>query len=204
MDRAPDAWRVPGEGAPLGVVIAALLLGLSLGGAALAQHRAPEPPVLAAPLPPEPVEQPRPSTLTNAAPVPARDQPLPSAAPVAAPVEPPSDCREPLVVSFERASHELSINGRREARRFARWAAARDGRVLVRGHADRAGASSHNLVLSERRARTVEAVLRAQGVAEERVLLQAFGEHQPAGRSDAGNRRVEVVLEGVPPCGGAT
>lgn len=198
MERAREARRVPGEGAPLAVVIAALAVGLALTGAALVHLDASGPPPEAPPrAEPAALEPARPAALTSV--VPSVASVLPPA-----PAEPPLECREPLVVPFERASHELTGPARREVRAFARWAAAREGRVLVRGHADRDGSSAHNLALSDRRARAVGAVLRAQGLAEERVLLQAFGEYQPLGRSAAQNRRVEIRLEGLPPCGGAT
>lgn len=109
--------------------------------------------------------------------------------------EPPLRCSDPLIVPFDYASHELSESARREVRRFARWAAERPGRVVVRGHTDRAGSTSHNLALARRRALAVAAVLRARGVSEERLLIQALGEYQPVGRSAARNRRVEAFLE---------
>jgi len=71
-----------------------------------------------------------------------------------------------------------------------------EARIVVRGHADRSGASGRNLRLSCRRARRAHAYLLARGVAPERMVVRAYGEEQPLvdtedGAREPQNRRVE-------------
>lgn len=70
--------------------------------------------------------------------------------------------------------------------------------VLLRGHADRLGSSSHNLALSRQRAESVRQLLVAHGAPSERVAIEAVGDAEPADPSDtpvawAKNRRVQVL-----------
>jgi outer membrane protein OmpA-like peptidoglycan-associated protein len=69
----------------------------------------------------------------------------------------------------------------------------------ITGHTDSTGSDSYNLQLSERRARTVSNALLANGVAQDRLLSQGYGEARPIAdnNTEAGkqaNRRVELVL----------
>lgn len=71
-------------------------------------------------------------------------------------------------------------------------------RLLLVGHTDDTGSSSHNAELSERRARAVGEVFRLAGVADVQIYYQGAGETLPVAdnRSEAGrarNRRVEIV-----------
>ena len=79
-------------------------------------------------------------------------------------------------------------------------------RIAVEGHTDSIGSDAYNLRLSQRRAETVARDLAYNGVPENRLQTQGFGEKypvapntypdgadNPAGR--AKNRRVEVVIE---------
>lgn len=72
-------------------------------------------------------------------------------------------------------------------------------KVLVRGHTDSTGPEQYNMGLSKRRAQSVETYLKNQGVDDERMYAQGFGESQPVasnktskGRQD--NRRVELQV----------
>lgn len=112
----------------------------------------------------------------------------------------PEPCRDPLIVSFARADRDPEGPELARLRAFARWAAPRDETLLVRGHSDHAGPAHHNLLLSEQRAKRVASQLVRHGVAETRLVVQAFGEHQPRTRDPALNRRVEVLPVGVPGC----
>ena len=74
--------------------------------------------------------------------------------------------------------------------------------VEVAGHTDATGSNDHNRRLSGERAHTVSTYLKAQGVADMRLLPLAFGEDRPvatnataAGRAE--NRRVEITLAPV-------
>ena len=71
--------------------------------------------------------------------------------------------------------------------------------VVVSGYTDSTGSAQHNQVLSEQRAQSVANYLAAQGVANNRLFSQGYGERNPvasnntaAGRS--ANRRVEITL----------
>ncbi len=71
--------------------------------------------------------------------------------------------------------------------------------VIVVGHTDNTGTAAYNQNLSERRAGSVAQVLRAQGVASNRIQTQGRGLTQPvasnatpAGRAQ--NRRVEIFI----------
>lgn len=72
-------------------------------------------------------------------------------------------------------------------------------RLIVAGHADRAGSSRHNLDLSRRRAEAVRAELLRRGLSEVQFEIQAFGEERPLidtadGVAEPQNRRVEVMI----------
>lgn len=71
-------------------------------------------------------------------------------------------------------------------------------RILLVGHSDDTGSSSHNAELSERRALAVGELFKAAGVADAQIFYQGAGETMPAAdnRDEAGraqNRRVEIV-----------
>jgi outer membrane protein OmpA-like peptidoglycan-associated protein len=74
--------------------------------------------------------------------------------------------------------------------------------VEIAGHTDATGSNDYNRRLSGERAETVSRYLKAQGVADMRLLALAFGEDRPvatnataAGRTE--NRRVEITLAPV-------
>ena len=74
-----------------------------------------------------------------------------------------------------------------------------DTYVLVEGHTDATGSDSHNMALSERRAKAVVDFLRQQSIASARLKTAWYGKAQPkatndteAGRSQ--NRRVEFAI----------
>lgn len=72
--------------------------------------------------------------------------------------------------------------------------------VTLEGHCDERGSREYNLGLGERRAKTVAAILKANGVAADRIRLVSFGEDRPAveGSHEAAwskNRRVEFNVQ---------
>ena len=78
--------------------------------------------------------------------------------------------------------------------------------VSVEGHTDAIGSEAYNLELSRRRAATVARDLAYNGVREDRLRTQGFGEKYPVAPNTQGsgadnpsgrakNRRVEVVIE---------
>ncbi len=71
--------------------------------------------------------------------------------------------------------------------------------VEVAGHTDSTGSDSYNQGLSERRATSVSAYLKGQGVINQRVITLGMGEARPiADNSTSGgrqaNRRVEITM----------
>lgn len=66
-------------------------------------------------------------------------------------------------------------------------------RLRVTGHADPRGPAALNRILSEQRAHEVARLLKARGVAAERILVEAHGAEQPLGDDHRASRR--VVLE---------
>ncbi|MCB2101550.1 MAG: OmpA family protein [Rhodobacterales bacterium] len=76
-------------------------------------------------------------------------------------------------------------------------------RLLVGGHADRAGPRSYNGTLSMRRAVAVQRALVDRGVDDARITVVGHGESSPRvltpdGLRDARNRRVEVTVGPAP------
>jgi outer membrane protein OmpA-like peptidoglycan-associated protein len=74
-----------------------------------------------------------------------------------------------------------------------------DTNILIEGHTDNTGTSSHNLTLSENRANSVSRFLKSYGVAGSRIATNGYGEKQPVadnktteGRMQ--NRRVDVAI----------
>ncbi len=69
---------------------------------------------------------------------------------------------------------------------------------MLAGHADRSGAASYNVGLSQRRADSVKAYLTGRGIPGGQIGTEAFGESQPRvatadGVRELQNRRVEVT-----------
>lgn len=70
-------------------------------------------------------------------------------------------------------------------------------RVILAGHADERGSSEYNIALGEQRAKSVERMMRAQGVAAGQLEIVSYGEEKPAmpGHDESAwqmNRRVEI------------
>lgn len=80
----------------------------------------------------------------------------------------------------------------------------RPSRIVVAGHADRSGAESYNLGLSEERAQSVARALVDQGIPEDAIVLEWYGEtlprvETPDGVREPQNRRVEIVFGAAGP-----
>ncbi len=103
-------------------------------------------------------------------------------------------------VTFQTNSSNINAQFYRTLTSVAKVIKAyKDNNVVVSGFTDSTGAASYNQTLSEKRAASVGAYLVSQGVNQNRVFTQGFGERHPiasnasaAGR--AKNRRVEIVL----------
>ncbi len=103
-------------------------------------------------------------------------------------------------IHFAPGSRAVNPNLQKYLARLARHLAS-NKKLLVRvdGHTDDVGDEAKNLELARERARTVREWLLALGVAEERVMVFAFGEQRPrfpntTEKFRAGNRRVELTL----------
>lgn len=75
--------------------------------------------------------------------------------------------------------------------------------VLIVGHTDSQGDDAYNMGLSQRRANSAAAYLRAQGVPSSRISTAGRGESEPVASNDteagrAQNRRVEVAIYASP------
>lgn len=71
--------------------------------------------------------------------------------------------------------------------------------VSVIGHTDKAGATSYNAMLAEKRANAVAAALTKTGVSGRLMTIGSLGENAPAvetadGAKESGNRRVEITV----------
>ena len=71
--------------------------------------------------------------------------------------------------------------------------------IDVYGHTDSTGSDQYNQALSQRRANAVSSYLATQGVSQQRMIAQGFGESRPIAdnSSEAGraqNRRVEIQI----------
>jgi len=76
-------------------------------------------------------------------------------------------------------------------------------RLVLSGHADRAGPKGYNLVLSQLRAVSIENALLRQGVPKDKIAITALGEERPRistpdGTREPRNRRVEIILGEAP------
>lgn len=105
--------------------------------------------------------------------------------------------RHTLFFAHDRA--DIDGPGLRVIRAAAADAAREEGRrILVTGHADRAGPDPYNAALSLRRAEAVRAALVAAGTAARRIAVTALGESAPAvptgdGVREPRNRRAEIT-----------
>jgi len=160
-----------------------------------------------------------------APPVPAAPEPLvlapsPAPAPVPVPVPPSVAARSDappqapaapasgimpgrIVVPFALDQAEIPPQGLELLQLWAPRLMALDPAPALSalGHADGSGHRDHNLRLSRARVRAVATLLRAQGLAVGRVA--GFGADQPVATNKtrtgrAQNRRVEILLEGIP------
>jgi outer membrane protein OmpA-like peptidoglycan-associated protein len=82
--------------------------------------------------------------------------------------------------------------------------AGKQVRLVVSGHADRAGPELYNVFLSRKRARTVKGALYRRGLNRDWITITAHGETRPRvttpdGTREPRNRRVEIFLGEAPP-----
>jgi outer membrane protein OmpA-like peptidoglycan-associated protein len=105
-----------------------------------------------------------------------------------------------VIVYFDYDKANLTPEAANLIREAATRAQANDvNSVVVVGHTDRSGGSAYNQALSERRAAVVRDALIANGIAADKVRVEAYGEDRPAKPTEDGvreplNRRAEVTI----------
>ncbi|MEE4196220.1 MAG: OmpA family protein [Bacteroidales bacterium] len=72
-------------------------------------------------------------------------------------------------------------------------------KIEISGHTDSVGTNEYNLILSEKRAKSVVNYLVSQGIAMERLTSKGYGEEQPVDTNEteegrANNRRTEIKI----------
>lgn len=136
----------------------------------------------------------------NAAPPPPppAPAPAPAPAPVAAPAPAPS---RTYLVFFDFDKSDLTDRARQIIAEAAQNASrVQLTRIEVNGYTDTAGSSAYNQKLSQKRAESVAAELVRDGVAQNEIAVQGFGDTHllvptAAGVREPQNRRVEIILK---------
>jgi len=112
-----------------------------------------------------------------------------------------SDPNNPLskqVIYFELDSAQVKQDYVPVVAAHARYLASHPNQhVILAGHADERGSSEYNIALGEQRAKSVERMMRSQGVGSGQLEVVSYGEEKPAvsGHDESAwqqNRRVEV------------
>jgi peptidoglycan-associated lipoprotein len=123
-----------------------------------------------------------------------------AAAPEGAAEAAPADAQSlQRLVYFAFDSSAVDAESRSVIEANAAYLAANpQARVTLEGHTDERGTREYNLALGERRAQSVERVLRSGGIASNRISTVSFGEEKPVapGQGEQAwgqNRRVEFV-----------
>lgn len=104
-------------------------------------------------------------------------------------------------VFFAYDSFVISEEGRQALARNAEWIKSNPGAQLkVEGHCDERGTSAYNLVLGEKRAKSVRNYLVELGVSPKQLSLVSYGKERPACTEHAEscysqNRRGHVVVK---------
>lgn len=112
-----------------------------------------------------------------------------------------SDPNNPLskqTIYFELDSSQIRPEFEPVVTAHARYLSSHPSqRIILAGHADERGSSEYNIALGEQRAKSVERVMRAQGVTSGQLEVVSYGEEKPAaqGHDETSwemNRRVEI------------
>ena len=115
-----------------------------------------------------------------------------------------SDPNNPLskqIIYFELDSSQVKQDFVPVVAAHAQYLASHpDQHVILAGHADERGSSEYNIALGEQRAKSVERMMRAQGVTAIQLEIVSYGEEKPSvsGGGESAwqmNRRVEVVYQ---------
>ncbi len=120
--------------------------------------------------------------------------------PAAPPPPPVAECTPgPYIVFFEFDKSDITPDAATILdNAVSAYASCGNAQVMLAGHADRAGAPSYNVALSQRRADAAKAYLVSKGISDGVITTQAFGEGKPRvetadGVRELQNRRVEIT-----------
>ena len=133
-------------------------------------------------------------------PAPVEPAPLPAPVPAPEPVAQPPVCSPgPFIVFFEWDKSDITPEaGSILDNAVSQYQNCGNAQVMLAGHADKSGAASYNVGLSQRRADSVKAYLSSHAVPDSVISTEAFGESRPRvdtadGVREVQNRRVEVT-----------
>jgi peptidoglycan-associated lipoprotein len=110
-----------------------------------------------------------------------------------------SERPEKMRVYFEFDSSAIDADNRIIVEQHAAYLMANPAlKVSLQGNTDERGTREYNLALGERRASSVERMLRVLGVSSDRITTISYGEEQPVamGHDESSwrlNRRVEIM-----------
>jgi outer membrane protein OmpA-like peptidoglycan-associated protein len=127
--------------------------------------------------------------------------PPPAPAPAAAPPPPPVEQSRTYLVFFDWDRADLSDRARQIVGEAAQASThVQTTRIEVNGYTDLSGTVAYNDKLSVRRAKSVEAELIRDGVAQNEIDIHGYGESNPLvptapGVREPQNRRVEIILK---------
>jgi outer membrane protein OmpA-like peptidoglycan-associated protein len=127
--------------------------------------------------------------------------PPPAPAPVAAPPPPPVEQSRTYLVFFDWDRADLTDRARSIVSEAAQASThVQTTKIEVNGYTDLSGTVAYNDRLSVRRAKTVEAELIRDGVAQNEIDIHGYGESNPLvptapGVREPQNRRVEIILK---------
>jgi outer membrane protein OmpA-like peptidoglycan-associated protein len=127
--------------------------------------------------------------------------PPPAPAPAAAPPPPPVEQSRTYLVFFDWDRADLTDRARSIVSEAAQASThVQTTKIEVNGYTDLSGTVAYNDRLSVRRAKTVEAELIRDGVAQNEIDIHGYGESNPLvptapGVREPQNRRVEIILK---------
>ncbi|MDP6602913.1 MAG: OmpA family protein, partial [Rhodospirillales bacterium] len=125
----------------------------------------------------------------------------PAPAPAPAPAPKPMALTGPYTVFFDFDSAELTAAAPAVVQKvISDFEKVKPSEILLSGHADRAGSSAYNMVLSKERLDAVAAALKEGGVPSLILTKTMKGEYNPRvatpdGQRNEANRRVEVTFK---------
>ena len=98
-------------------------------------------------------------------------------------------------IQFKYNSTELLAGSQKFIKKLGQVLAETDGKFVIEGHTDASGTKSHNLELSEKRAKIIKQILIAEhNINPERILIKGKGETALRfSPHNYKNRRVEII-----------